>query len=78
MSTATVVPAVPSQDLIIDSPGHEYDGRLVTFVNIVSENQKVMVHVEDDIYVTLGINEVRTAPHNIRKTTYKRQGDLIA
>lgn len=67
---------VPAKDLIINSPGHQYDGRRVSFEAIISERQKVMVHVEDDIYVVLKLSEVMPAPGTT--ITYKQQGDLIA
>lgn len=75
MSTART--AVPARDLIINSPGHQYDGRRVSFEAIISERQKIMVHVEGHIYVVLRLDQVIPAPRTTLAQLTKT-GDLIA
>lgn len=48
--------------VIINKQGHEYDTRRVRIENIFSERQKVLVHVEGHIYITLRYADVIIAP----------------
>lgn len=61
------------QLMIVNSPGHQYDGLRVTLAGILSETGKVLVHVRDHIYVTLKQSEVVLAPSSKRVSTNPTQ-----
>jgi hypothetical protein len=49
-------------EVAINSPGHEYHGRKVRFIATLLDASRAMVHVEDDIYVTLDTACIQVTP----------------